>query len=62
MKSLTMSSDIETSHDARLEAPRIAISGMEDLECAVEILYHRWLVGVSWCRMRMRAAYALTSC
>ena len=32
MKSLTMSSDIETSHDVRLEAPLIAIYGMEDLE------------------------------
>jgi len=24
---------METAHDARLEAPLIAISGMEDLEC-----------------------------
>ena len=62
MKSLTMSSDIETSHDARLEAPRIAIYGMEDLECAVEILHPSWLSRVGWCRMRMRAADALTSC
>jgi hypothetical protein len=32
MKSHDVIPDIETPHDARLEAPFIAISGMEDLE------------------------------